>query len=183
MVVSNLAECSDARAGVASAGLSAGARVCSGDECSDGRERRPGGECAAGTSAAGTSAAAARERRPGGECAAGGGSEDAARTVENSKWPPSQKKAEKRTERAMMNIADKADRLDDGRWRPTPEEVKSAVKNCNAVCKGRDWINRIAPHTFILYGHKECDPEMLAKFQGDHPILDTPRVGVYPFQS
>ena len=91
---------------------------------------------------------------------------------------------EKMAKRAMKNIKDKNEKKNIDKVMPSPDEVVKMMAECPAVKRGADWVNKIGPNVYLLYGHKQCDVDMLQKMQqGCKRLLETEKVGVYPLSS
>jgi hypothetical protein len=98
---------------------------------------------------------------------------------------PPQHEEEKMALRAMDNIRDKYAKKHFLRVLPSGTQIKEMMKESAAARRGVDWVNKIGENIYILYGHKQCDADMLQQHQkgGCKRLLQTENVGVYPLQS
>ena len=111
-----------------------------------------------------------------------------------SKFVPSSKKEERIAERAMTawirraerkrRLAQDDDDLDDA---PCAEEVVAMMRTHLGFKKGIDWVNQMGPNVFLLYGHSQCDREVLNQSvrgaHSQHIIASMDRPGLYPLKS
>ena len=110
------------------------------------------------------------------------------RSARDSKFVPNVTNLGKKTKRAMENIHDKIAKRRLDVEMPSTEEVVDAMTTSLAVRRGVDWVNQIAPETYLMYGHQRCD---IAELQAYHPdcqmfskmISKSEHPGIYPLQS
>ena len=104
--------------------------------------------------------------------------------VKSSKFVPGDSNAEKIAKRAMESINEKNARKKEDKVMPTADEVVKMMAESSVAKRGTDWVNQLGPNVFLLYGHKECDGEMLRLMQPDcKMLLQAEKVGVYPLSS
>ena len=91
---------------------------------------------------------------------------------QNSKAPPNNSMAARQSERALLALQQKMERKGDAERLPSATEVAEHLKNGN-MRRAIDWVNKIGPETYIIYGHYKCTKQFLIESQTDNPDLAT----------